>query len=89
VRARRDGGDVVIDVADAGPGLPADLHGRAFDRFFRADPSRARETGGAGLGLALTRAWVEAQRGHVRLAHTPGGGLTVSIGLPAAASALG
>jgi two-component system OmpR family sensor kinase len=84
VRARRDGGEIVIDVADAGPGLPHELHGRAFDRFFRADPSRARETGGAGLGLALTRAWVEAQRGRVSLGPTPGGGLTVSIGLPAA-----
>ena len=87
VRTRRDGGDVVIDVADDGPGLEADLHGRAFDRFFRADPSRARETGGAGLGLALTRAWVEAQHGHVALSRSPGGGLTVSIGLPAAAPA--
>jgi signal transduction histidine kinase len=83
VRAHREGGEVVIAVADTGPGLPADLHGRAFDRFFRADPSRARETGGAGLGLALTRAWVEAQHGKVGLSPTPGGGLTVSIGLPA------
>ena len=85
VRGYRENGEVVIDVADAGPGLPIDLHGRAFDRFFRADPSRARETGGAGLGLALTRAWVEAQHGHVGLSQTPGGGLTVSIELPAAA----
>jgi signal transduction histidine kinase len=84
VHARREGREIVIDVADAGPGLPPDLHGRAFDRFFRADPSRARETGGAGLGLALARAWVEAQRGRVSLGPTPGGGLTVSIGLPAA-----
>jgi two-component system, OmpR family, sensor histidine kinase CiaH len=84
VRAHDDGPDVVIEVADAGPGLPRDLHGRAFDRFFREDPSRARETGGAGLGLALTRAWVEAQHGRVELSSTPGGGLTVSIGLPAA-----
>jgi signal transduction histidine kinase len=85
VHGRREGSEIVIDVADAGPGLPPDLHGRAFDRFFRADPSRARETGGAGLGLALTRAWVEAQHGRVSLGPTPGGGLTVSIGLPAAA----
>ncbi len=84
VHARREGGEIVIDVADAGPGLPPNLHGRAFDRFFRADPSRARETGGAGLGLALARAWVQAQRGRVSLGPTPGGGLTVSIGLPAA-----
>jgi signal transduction histidine kinase len=87
VRGYRENGEVVIDVADAGPGLPIGLHGRAFDRFFRADPSRARETGGAGLGLALTRAWVEAQHGHVGLSQTPGGGLTVSIELPSAAAA--
>jgi signal transduction histidine kinase len=84
VHGHREDGEIVIDVADAGPGLPPDLHGRAFDRFFRADLSRARETGGAGLGLALTRAWVEAQRGRVSLGPTPGGGLTVTIGLPAA-----
>ena len=87
IRAHRDDDEIVIDVADAGPGLPEDLHGRAFERFFRADPSRARETGGAGLGLALARAWVEAQRGHMTLAPTPGGGLTVSIRLPAAGRA--
>jgi two-component system OmpR family sensor kinase len=84
VRARRDDDEIVIDVADTGPGLAADLHARAFDRFFRADPSRARETGGAGLGLALARAWIDAQHGCVSLGPTPGGGLTVSIGLPAA-----
>ncbi|HEX3299091.1 MAG TPA: HAMP domain-containing sensor histidine kinase [Actinomycetota bacterium] len=89
VSAHREGSEIVIDVADAGPGLPTDLHGRAFDRFFRADPSRARETGGAGLGLALTQAWVEAQHGHVGLSETPGGGLTVSIELPAAAASPG
>src|SRR3954451_1198646 len=84
VRARRDDDEIVIDVADTGPGLAADLHARAFDRFFRAHPSRARETGGAGLGLALARAWIDAQHGCVSLGPTPGGGLTVSIGLPAA-----
>ncbi len=87
VRAHRDGPTVVIDVSDRGPGLAPDLHGRAFDRFFRADPSRARTTGGAGLGLSLTRAWIEAQHGRVGLFDTPGGGLTVSMRLPAAAPA--
>jgi signal transduction histidine kinase len=84
VRWSREDGRVEIGIADHGPGLPEDLHGRAFERFFRVDPSRARETGGAGLGLALAKTLVEAQEGRMWLEPTPGGGLTVRIGLPAA-----
>jgi signal transduction histidine kinase len=79
----RDGRTVRISVADHGPGLPPDMEGEAFDRFARADPSRTRSTGGAGLGLALARALVEAQGGSMRLVDTPGGGLTAMIILPA------
>ena len=74
VRWSREDGRVVIGIADHGPGLPEDLHGRAFERFFRVDPSRARETGGAGLGLALAKTLVEAQEGRMWLEPTPGGG---------------
>jgi two-component system OmpR family sensor kinase len=69
-------------VADHGPGLPPELASRAFDRFARADPSRTRSTGGAGLGLSLARALVEAQGGAMWLEDTPGGGLTARIALP-------
>jgi signal transduction histidine kinase len=72
----------VITIEDHGQGMPAEAHRRAFERFFRADPSRTRDTGGAGLGLALARALVEAQRGRMWLEPTPGGGLTASIALP-------
>jgi two-component system OmpR family sensor kinase len=74
--------EAVITIEDHGKGMPAEAHRRAFERFFRADPSRTRDTGGAGLGLALARALIEAQRGRMWLEPTPGGGLTASIALP-------
>ena len=74
--------EAVVTIEDHGPGMPGETHHRAFERFFRADPSRTRDTGGAGLGLALARALVEAQRGRMWLEPTPGGGLTASIALP-------
>jgi signal transduction histidine kinase len=72
----------VVSVRDRGPGLPAEARSVAFDRFYRGDTSRARETGGAGLGLALSRSLIEAQGGSVWLEETPGGGLTALISLP-------
>ena len=79
----RDGAhEAVVTIEDHGSGMPGETHRRAFERFFRADPSRTRDTGGAGLGLALARALVEAQRGRMWLEPTPGGGLTASIALP-------
>ncbi|HZT10523.1 MAG TPA: HAMP domain-containing sensor histidine kinase, partial [Actinomycetota bacterium] len=74
--------EAVITIEDHGNGMPVEAHHRAFERFFRADPSRTRDTGGAGLGLALARALVEAQHGRMWLEPTPGGGLTASIALP-------
>jgi signal transduction histidine kinase len=56
-----------IAVSDAGPGIPPELRERVFDRFFRVDPSRTRQTGGAGLGLAIVRETVAAHGGHVRV----------------------
>lgn len=73
---------VTISVVDSGIGIaPADLT-RVFDRFFRADRARSRNTGGAGLGLAIAKASVTALGGDIRLASTPGYGTRVTIILP-------
>jgi heavy metal sensor kinase len=56
-----------VVVADTGPGIPPELRERIFERFFRADPSRTRETGGSGLGLAIAREIVEAHGGSIRV----------------------
>jgi signal transduction histidine kinase len=79
-----DGDRVVVQVADQGPGIPPELADSAFERFTRADPSRTRDSGGAGLGLPLARSLIQAQAGSISLGPTPGGGLTVTISLPEA-----
>jgi two-component system OmpR family sensor kinase len=78
------GGRAVLTVSDDGPGMsPADRE-RAFDRFHRADSSRARASGGAGLGLSIVAAIVERHGGHVTLDSHAGRGTTVTIELPLA-----
>jgi two-component system OmpR family sensor kinase len=71
-----------LSVADDGPGLAPEVAARVFEPFFRADESRARETGGAGLGLAIVAAIVEAHHGAVRLDTAPGAGATFTVTLP-------
>jgi signal transduction histidine kinase len=57
---------------------------RIFDRFHRADPSRARSTGGYGLGLAISKALVEAYGGRITASNRPNGGAELSVELPSA-----
>ncbi len=75
-------GWAVVAVADRGPGL-AEEHGpRVFERFYRTESSRSRETGGAGLGLSIVAAIVAAHGGRVAATPTPGGGATFTVRLP-------
>lgn len=83
---RREGDAVLIEVRDHGPGLPPDELARAAEPFHRAESSRSRETGGAGLGLAIARAVAESHGGELRLANAEGGGLVATLVLPTACS---
>jgi two-component system, OmpR family, sensor kinase len=77
-----DGGVVVLRVADQGPGMAPEDAARVFERFYRADPSRARTAGGTGLGLAIVSALVHAHGGTVHLDTAPGRGATFTVRLP-------
>jgi two-component system OmpR family sensor kinase len=78
----RAGGEAVCVVADDGPGISAGDAGRLFERFFRADPSRSRASGGAGLGLSIVAAIVASHGGQVEAAPGPAGGAMFTIRLP-------
>ncbi len=75
-------GQVVVEVADSGPGLPDDQAARVFDRFYRGDSSRSRESGGSGLGLAIVRAIVSKHGGTVEASNVPAGGAVFTVRLP-------
>lgn len=72
----------IISVVDHGPGVPEESRSRLFERFYTADPSRAREKGGTGLGLAIVQSIVKAHQGFICASQTPGGGLTFTIVIP-------
>ena len=78
------GRELLVTVDDDGPGVPEDELERVFEPFRRLEASRSRETGGAGLGLALVRAAIAAHGGTVRLANRREGGLRARVVLPAA-----
>ena len=77
-------GTAKLSVADHGPGLPAGERQRIFEPFYRADASRSRDSGGAGLGLSIVSAVVAAHGGRVEVRETSGGGATFELQLPLA-----
>jgi two-component system, OmpR family, sensor kinase len=84
VALRRAGGQVELVVADHGPGIPPEHAERIFDRFYRIDPGRSRDSGGSGLGLSIAAAVVAAHGGRIEHSPTPGGGATLTVSLPGA-----
>jgi two-component system OmpR family sensor kinase len=86
VRVGRENGSALIEVADSGPGLSAEDEQRVFERFYRADQSRSRSSGGIGLGLSIVAAVAQAHGGTVAAESEPGRGATFRITLPLAAN---
>lgn len=85
VSAERAGNEVAVTVRDNGEGIAAAHVPHVFDRFYRADSSRARQTGGAGLGLAIVKQLVEAHGGTITLTSAEGQGSTFTFSVPIAA----
>ena len=81
-----NGRDVLVEVADSGPGIAGEDLPRVFERFYRADPSRSRASGGSGLGLSIVASIAEAHDGSVSAASEPGRGATFTLSIPACKS---
>jgi len=80
-RVRAEGEWAYIDVMDRGPGMSAEERAKAFDRFWRADNSTARSTGGCGLGLSIARLLARAQGGDLTVSPREGGGCVFTVKL--------
>ena len=89
VVARRAGDGVEVAIEDTGPGIAAEHLPRLFERFYRVDPARSRDEGGAGLGLAIVKHLVESMNGSVTAESEIGGGSRFVVTLPAAAAPSG
>ena len=84
VDSDRAAGTASIAIVDHGEGIPPQIREQIFERFWRADTSRARETGGSGLGLAIVASILKALHGDIAVSETPGGGATFTVTLPLA-----
>jgi signal transduction histidine kinase len=85
VELERQGSDLCVAVSDQGPGIPKEEQERIFERFFRSDDSRSRQSGGTGLGLAIARSIARRHHGRLSVQSTPGSGSTFLVQLPALA----
>jgi two-component system OmpR family sensor kinase len=81
-RVFRDASNAWVEIEDDGPGIPPADRERVFEPFYRREPSRSRQTGGIGLGLAVVRSIARGHGGDVDLVNRVGGGLTARVQLP-------
>jgi two-component system phosphate regulon sensor histidine kinase PhoR len=80
--AARDGDAIILAVRDQGPGIPSADVARIFERFYRVDKARSRESGGTGLGLSIVKHLVNLLGGEVKAANRPEGGAAFTVRLP-------
>jgi len=80
---RQKADNVSLEITDSGPGIPGADREKIFERFYRVDPGRSSETGGAGLGLSIAKWAVEANGGRLDFRPHEGGGSTFRIEMPA------
>lgn len=80
-------GEAVLEISDSAPGMPEDALPRIFERLFRAESSRNRASGGAGLGLAICKNIVEAHEGQIDASQSPLGGIKITVRIPLLKSA--
>jgi signal transduction histidine kinase len=79
---RPQAGQVVITIADDGPGIPVQDRARVFERFVRLDPTRTRSSGGSGLGLSIVEQIVRSHHGSVAVSDAAHGGAVFTLTLP-------
>ena len=84
VRLRREEDNAVLTISDTGMGIPTESLGKIFDRFYRVDKARSRQTGGSGLGLAIVKEMVERNRGSITVTSSdvPPTGTTFTLTFP-------
>ncbi|MCI7727337.1 MAG: ATP-binding protein [Clostridiales bacterium] len=83
VRLSREEDNALLEVSDTGMGIPEEAIDHVFERFYRVDKARSRQTGGSGLGLAIVRSIVQRNRGTISVASTLGKGTTFTVSFPA------
>jgi two-component system phosphate regulon sensor histidine kinase PhoR len=87
IRIQLDQADdqAILRIEDSGIGIPEEARTRVFQRFFRVDPSRSKESGGYGLGLAIAQAIVQRHNASIELQSNAAGGCIFSVSMPVAA----